>query len=193
MGFPGCSVVKNLPAKQETRVQSLGREDPLAKEMATHSSIFAWEIPWTEEPGRLLFVGLQRVRHDLASKPQQQHNHSFISLLLLLDSIVNSLTLLSPRWAAQTGHSCYGADDRALKSSVTPACPGTKGPQKGLASGPFPNVAFFPLFQTLSSWKSPGRSRAEGSSYVVGKWQSLQTTLLEAGQRAGRRQRVTWH
>ena len=50
-GFPGGSVVKNLPAKQETRVRSLGREDPLEKEMVTHSSIFAWEIPWTEEPG----------------------------------------------------------------------------------------------------------------------------------------------
>ena len=46
-------MVKNLPAMQETRVQSLGREDPLEKEMATYSSILAWEIPWTEEPGRL--------------------------------------------------------------------------------------------------------------------------------------------
>ena len=46
-------MVKNLPAKQETQVQSLGQEDPLEKEMATHSSILAWEILWTEEPGRL--------------------------------------------------------------------------------------------------------------------------------------------
>ena len=53
LGFPGVSVVKNLPAKQETQVQSLGQKDPLDKEMATHSSILAWEIPWTEEPGRL--------------------------------------------------------------------------------------------------------------------------------------------
>ena len=144
-------MVKTLPAKQEMRAQSLHQEDPLEKGMATHSSIFAWEIPWTEEPGRLLFMGLQRVRHDLASKQQQQHNHSYISLLLLLDSIVNSLPLLSPRRAAQTGNGCYGADNRALKSSVTPTCPGIKGPQQGLASGPFPNVAFSPLFQTLSS------------------------------------------
>ena len=49
MGFPGDSVVKNLPAVQEAQVQSLGLEDPLEKEMATHSSILAWEIPWTEE------------------------------------------------------------------------------------------------------------------------------------------------
>ena len=49
-GFPDGSAVKNLPAMQETRVRSLGSEDPLEKEMATHFSILAWEIPWTEEP-----------------------------------------------------------------------------------------------------------------------------------------------
>ena len=59
-GFLGGSVVKNLPAKQKTWVQSLGVEDPLEKEMATHSSILAWEIPWTEEPGRLQSMGLQK-------------------------------------------------------------------------------------------------------------------------------------
>ena len=48
MGFPDGSVVKNSPAKQETQVQSLGQKDPLEEEMATHSSILAWEIPWTE-------------------------------------------------------------------------------------------------------------------------------------------------
>ena len=53
LGFPGGSVVKNLPAMQETCVQSLGWEDSLEKGMATHSSILAWEIPWTEGPGRL--------------------------------------------------------------------------------------------------------------------------------------------
>ena len=52
---------------QETQVQSLGREDPLEKEMATHSSTFAWKIPWTEEPSRLQFMGLQRVRQDWAT------------------------------------------------------------------------------------------------------------------------------
>ena len=51
--FPGGSVVKNLPAKQEAQVQSLAREDPLEEKMATHCSILAWKIPWTEEPGRL--------------------------------------------------------------------------------------------------------------------------------------------
>ena len=51
-GFPAGSVVKNLPAMQETQVLSLGQKDPLEKEMATYSSILAWEIPWIEEPGR---------------------------------------------------------------------------------------------------------------------------------------------
>ena len=56
-------MVKNLPAKQETQFQSLGLEDPLVKEMATHSSILAWEIPWIEEPGRLQSMGPQRDGH----------------------------------------------------------------------------------------------------------------------------------
>ena len=55
--------VKNLPAMWESRVQSLGWEDPLEKEMASHSSILAWRIPWTEEPGGLQPIGSQRVRH----------------------------------------------------------------------------------------------------------------------------------
>ena len=66
-GFPSGSAVKNLLAMQEpleTWVQSLGQEDPLEKGKATHSSILAWRIQWTEEPGGLQFIGLQRVRHD---------------------------------------------------------------------------------------------------------------------------------
>ena len=57
-------MVKRLFTMRETRVQSLGREDPLEKEMATHSSILAWKIPWTEDPGRLQSMGSQRVGHD---------------------------------------------------------------------------------------------------------------------------------
>ena len=62
-----AQTVKNLPAiqePQETRVRSLGWEDPLEENMATHSGILAWRIVWTEEPGRLQSIGLQRVRHD---------------------------------------------------------------------------------------------------------------------------------
>ena len=57
-------MVKNLPAVQETWIRSLGQEDPLEKEMATYSSILAWEIPWTEKPGGLQSMGLQRVGQD---------------------------------------------------------------------------------------------------------------------------------
>ena len=59
-----AQMVRRLSAMLETWVQSLGREDSLEKEMATHSSILAWKIPWTEEPGGLQSMGLQRVRHD---------------------------------------------------------------------------------------------------------------------------------
>ena len=64
MGFPGGSVVKNPPAMWETWVRSLGWEDPLEEGMTTHSSILAWRIPWTEEPGGIQSMGLQRVGHD---------------------------------------------------------------------------------------------------------------------------------
>ena len=57
MGFPCGLAVKNLPAVQETRVQSLGQEDPLEKEMPTHYSILDWKFPWAEEPGRLQSMG----------------------------------------------------------------------------------------------------------------------------------------
>ena len=60
-------MVKNLPAIQETWVQSLGWEDPLEKGMATHFSILAWRLPWTEEPGGLQSTGSQRVGHDWAT------------------------------------------------------------------------------------------------------------------------------
>ena len=71
-----AQTVKSLPAMQETWVLSLGREDPLEQEMATHSSILAWRIPGTEETGRLQPMGSQRVRHDLATKPPPHGNIS---------------------------------------------------------------------------------------------------------------------
>ena len=61
-------MVKNLSAVQETWVQSLGLERPPEEEMATHSSVLAWEMPWTEEPCGLQSIGPQRVRHDLVTK-----------------------------------------------------------------------------------------------------------------------------
>ena len=64
LGLPRCSVVKNVHAMQKTQVQFLGQEDPLEKEIATHSSILAWRIPWIEGPGGLQSMASQRVRHD---------------------------------------------------------------------------------------------------------------------------------
>ena len=70
MSFPSvgasmvAQMVKNLPPMREARVQPLGQEDPLEKGMATHYSTLAWRIPWTEEPGGLQFMGLQRVGHN---------------------------------------------------------------------------------------------------------------------------------
>ena len=63
LGFLVAQTVKQLSAMLETWVRSLGREDPLEKEMATHSSTLAWKIPWTEEPGRLQSMGSLRVEH----------------------------------------------------------------------------------------------------------------------------------
>ena len=65
-------MVKNLPAMQQTWLQSLGGDDPLEEEMATHSSILAWKIPWVREPGGLQSLESQRVGHDLVAK-QPQH------------------------------------------------------------------------------------------------------------------------
>ena len=62
-----AQMVKRLPTRQETQVWSLGQEDALEKEMAPHSSTLAWKIPWTEDPGRLQFMGSQRVRHSWAT------------------------------------------------------------------------------------------------------------------------------
>ena len=82
-----AQLVKNLPAMQETQIRSLGREDPLEKEMATHSSIVAWRIPWTEEPGGLKSRRSQRIRNDWVT------NFTFhISLFFFL---MCSLTLIT--------------------------------------------------------------------------------------------------
>ena len=67
----GGSVIKNSHTKQEVQVQSLSWEGPLEKGMATHTSILAWEIPWTEEPGRLRFMESQRVGHNSVNQKQQ--------------------------------------------------------------------------------------------------------------------------
>ena len=89
-GFTRSSAVKNPPAMQETRVWTLGWEDPLQKEMTTYSNTFVWEIPWTEEPGGLQSMGSQRVRHDLLTK-QDQHISRDISV-----SVKHTFSAMAP-------------------------------------------------------------------------------------------------
>ena len=79
-------MVKNTAAMQETQVQSLGQEDPLEKGMATHSSILAWRIPWTEEPGELQSIGSQRFGHSL-------ENNTVFKYALLKSIIIGYLKL----------------------------------------------------------------------------------------------------
>ena len=97
IGFPHSSAVKNLPAMQdpqETRVWSLGWEDPLEGEMATHSSILAWKIPWTEELGGLQSIGSQRVRHDWSNLAHSTLYHKWLDwvsisiYVLYFDSLI---------------------------------------------------------------------------------------------------------
>ena len=76
-GFPGGSVIKNLPAKQEMWVQSSDQEDYLEKEVTIHSNILVWEILWTEEPGGLQSMGLRRVRHNWVTK----HSTKFLLVI----------------------------------------------------------------------------------------------------------------
>ena len=77
-------MVKHLPAMRETRVPSLGWEEPLEKEMATHSRILAWKTPWTEEPGRLHSMGSQRVGHDRVISLHSAKVHSFVGFSICI-------------------------------------------------------------------------------------------------------------
>ena len=83
-----AQVVKNPPARQETRVWFLGWEDPLEKGMANHSSILAWEIPWTERPGGLQSMGLQRVGHDWVTNALHTHFFRFHFFLVLISNVI---------------------------------------------------------------------------------------------------------
>ena len=97
-----AQMVKNLPAMWETWVPSLGQEDPLEKEMATHSSICAWRIPWTEEPGGPQSMGSQRVRYDWVTNT---HTHRIESDdLLLFLSHLETTTIILHHCRAEMSH-----------------------------------------------------------------------------------------
>ena len=115
---PVAQMVKNLPAMQETRVWSLGQEDPLVNRMATHSSILAWRIPWTEGSDKLQSMGWQRVRHDLENEQQPQKfsrcmKASFVFIMLVSRVGTGSSPPALPLLA--------GCHPLTLRSSVTPA------------------------------------------------------------------------
>ena len=105
--------VKRLPAMQETWVWSLGQEDPLEKEMATHSSTLAWKIPWTEKPGRLQSMGSQRVGHDWATslsfsdKPEENRLRSLETDLLIYKQLIYYRGSTADLWGVLIGYQ-YG-------------------------------------------------------------------------------------
>ena len=107
-----AQTVKRLPTTWETWVRSLGREDPLEKEMATHSSTLAWKIPWMEEPGNLQSVGLQRVGHNWATSPHLWRwnlhkstwsSHRYTYIPSLLNPSPTSHPILPSRFSQNTG------------------------------------------------------------------------------------------
>ena len=109
-----------MQEKQETGVRALGWEDPLEEEAATHSSILAWKIPWTEEPGGLQSMGSQRVEHDLVTKQQQQQDEGVVSRKI--------------QHLGQSSRTGWGAPARketsgCLGSRLQPTLPGT--PERG--------------------------------------------------------------
>ena len=95
-------MVKHWPAVWETQVRSLGQEDPLEKEMATHSSTLAWKIPWTEEPGRLQSMGSQIVRHDRTTSLSLMVHLGALNRGMLMLSIIEFYSLLKSNVHSET-------------------------------------------------------------------------------------------
>ena len=122
--FPGSSTVKNLPTKQKTQVRSLGREDSLEKEMATHTSILAWKIPETEEPGRLQSIRSQRVWHNWSDLA---HTQALANSCLPTLSIIISGDFKSNRvlvcWFSTTSSSVITASTSPQVMSVILSLP----------------------------------------------------------------------
>ena len=99
-----AQMVKHLPVMWETRVQSLGWEDPLEKEMAIHSSTLAWKVPWMEEPSRLQSMGSQRVGHDWATSLHFQN----LLFIIPLFQHISMYCSLSPQYMRQRNSSSLG-------------------------------------------------------------------------------------
>ena len=106
---------------QETQVQSLGQEDPPENRMATHSSILAWEIPWTEKPGGLQFMGWQRIRHDWATKHTHTHTHTHSNMGLprgLRGRICLSMQETQQMWIQSPGQEDPLEKEMTTQSSI---------------------------------------------------------------------------
>ena len=119
-----AQTVKCLPTIQETWVRSLGQEDPLEKEMATHFSILAWKIPWTKEPGRLQSMGSQRVGHDWVTSLTYSLTKQFC-----LKEHTSTVDFLRLKGSAITSKNCswylqYGHPDHELHTRTFTAAPG---------------------------------------------------------------------
>ena len=101
--------LRTMPTMWETRVQSLGREDLLEKEMATHSTTLVWKIPWTVEPGRLQSMGSQRVRHDWATSPVIRNYYGFDFFLFFSFFYHAPANTFIPRlnWISYSQHSIF--------------------------------------------------------------------------------------
>ena len=150
---------KNLPAVQETQVQSLDQEDPLEGEMATHSSLLAWRIPWAEEPGRLQSTGSQRVRHDWATKLSLSLwvSHEIgIRLYPAVGSAGNFTGMKSPRWLLSPAH-LSGLSSRGLSLHVA------SHPQEPL------NMAIFfrRAIRLLKRWLTSKSIKAESCRVIL--------------------------
>ena len=138
-GIPRGSVVKNLPAMPGTPVQSQSQEDPLEKGMATHSSILAWEIPWTEEPGRLQFMGSKRIKHN----PVTQFSSVAQSCLTLWPHGLQHASLLCPSPTPGVDSNSYPLNwwcHPTISSSIVPF---SSHLQTFPASGSFPVSQLF--------------------------------------------------
>jgi len=114
IGFPWSQMVKNLPAVQGIWVRSLGWDDPLKKEMSTHSSILAWRIPWTEESGRLQSMGLQRVRYNWAT------NTHMIIFKSTIEKVVLTICILLCKTFLELSHFCKTDTLYSLNNSPFP-------------------------------------------------------------------------
>ena len=147
-------MVKSLPAVQETQVQSLGWEDPPGKIMATHSTILAWRIPWTEDPGGLQSMGSHRVEHDWVTHTHTSFKIPWKSLqlrgLLLSHSVVSDS--LQPHGLQHASLLCPSPSSGVYSNS----CPSSQCCHSTISSSAFPSPPAFNLSQSwgLFQWVS---------------------------------------